>query len=148
MDYLLSPNPTIMEHACLNKNQGHNTAVEHLITKLILDQSLVGNERKAGKSELIDKFFDEYNNFVNKRNAFGRDHIWYFVKVDNLKAYRWHHKYMLPVTDILGHVACLVLSKILEIGTAKRNWKQVKKIKKGDRMNIGIGKCTNMVLVY
>jgi hypothetical protein len=69
--YLLSPNPTIMEHAHLNKNQGHNTAVEHLITKLILDQSLVGNERKAHKSELIDKFFDEHNDFVNKRNAFG-----------------------------------------------------------------------------
>ena len=67
--HLLSPNPTIMEHARFNKNQGHKNAVEHLITKLILDQMLVGNEREARKSELIDKFFDEYNNFVNRRNA-------------------------------------------------------------------------------
>ena len=123
--------------------------MEHLITKLILDQSLVGNERKARKSELIDKFFDGYkNNFANKGNAFGRDHIWYSARGDNLKAYRRHQKYTLTVTYILGQVACLVLSKILGTGTAKHNWKQVKKIKKGDRMNIGIGKCTNMVLVY
>ena len=115
-------------------------AVEHLITKLILDKNLVGNERKAHKSELIDTFFDEYNNFVNRRNAFGRDHIWYSAKGNNLKAYRWHQKCTLPVTDILGQVACLVLSKTLRIGTAKHTWKQVKKIKKGDRMSTGIDK--------
>ena len=61
--------------------------MEHLITKLILDQSLVGNERKARKSELNDKYFDEYNNFVNKKNAFGRDHIWYSAKGNNLHIY-------------------------------------------------------------
>jgi hypothetical protein len=65
-----------------------------------------------------------------------------------VKAFRWHQKYMLPVKDILGKVACLVLSKILGIGTAEHNWKQVKKIKKWDRMNTGIEKCTKMVLVY
>ena len=79
--------PTIMEYAHLNKNQGHNMAVELLITKLIFDQSLVGNERKARKSELNDKYFDEYNNFVNKKNAFGRDHIWYSAKGNNLHIY-------------------------------------------------------------
>ena len=40
-------------------------------------------------------------------------------------------------TKVLGKLACLVLSKILGIGTAKRNWKQVKKIKYGDRANLG-----------
>ncbi len=44
---------------------------------------------------------------------------------------------MLPRTKVLGKLACLVLSKILGIGTAKRNWKQVKKIKYGDRANLG-----------
>ena len=66
-----------------------------------------------------------------------------------MKAFRWHQKYTLPVTDsILGKIACLVLSKILGIGTATCNWKQVQKIKKGDNMNTGIYKCTKMVLVY
>ncbi len=44
---------------------------------------------------------------------------------------------MLPRTKVLGKLACLALSKILGIGTAKRNWKQVKKIKYGDRANLG-----------
>ena len=60
-----------------------------------------------------------------------------------MKVFRWHQKYMLPVTDILSKVACLVLSKILGIGTAT-----IKEKKKGDRINTGFDKCTNMVLVY
>jgi hypothetical protein len=43
---------------------------------------------------------------------------------------------MLPRTKVLGKLACLVLSKILGIGTAKRNWKQVKKIKYGDHATL------------
>ena len=34
----------------------------------------------------------------------------------------------------------MVLSKILGIGTAERNWKQVKKVKKGDRAKTGVDK--------
>jgi hypothetical protein len=34
---------------------------------------------------------------------------------------------------VLGKLACLVLSKILGIGTAEQNWKQVKYIKSGLR---------------
>jgi hypothetical protein len=43
---------------------------------------------------------------------------------------------MLPRTKVLGKLACLVLSKILGIETAERNWKQVKKIKYGDPANL------------
>ena len=35
--YLLSPNPTIMEHAVNNKDQIHDDAAERLITKLLLN---------------------------------------------------------------------------------------------------------------
>jgi hypothetical protein len=47
----------------------------------------------------------------------------------------WGIKQLL--TKVLGKLACLVLSKILGIGTAKRNWKQVKKIKYRDHANLG-----------
>jgi hypothetical protein len=50
---------------------------------------------------------------------------------ENCKAYRWHFKYSYPQTKVLGKLACLVLSKILGIGTAERNWKQVKAVKYG-----------------
>jgi hypothetical protein len=48
-------------------------------------------------------------------------------------------------------MAYLVLSKILGIGTAERNWKQVKKIKYGDRANLGnevTAKITNICGQY
>ncbi len=41
-----------------------------------------------------------------------------------------------------------MLSKILGIGTAERNWKQVKAVKSGQRINTSIEKTTKQVLVY
>ncbi len=49
---------------------------------------------------------------------------------------------------MLGRLACLVLSKILGIGTAERNWKHVKKVKKGDHTKTGVEKTTKQVLFY
>ena len=43
--YILSPNPTIMEDAITNKSLEHNEAAKQLITKLLLDPGLVGNNR-------------------------------------------------------------------------------------------------------
>jgi hypothetical protein len=48
----------------------------------------------------------------------------------------------------VGASACLVLSKILGIGTAERNWKQVKAVKSGQRVNTGIEKTKKQVLIY
>ena len=70
--YILSPNPTIMASAVLNKSQMHNDAAERLITKLILEQSLVGDERKVQQAKLIDTFLTEYGDFINKRGAFAK----------------------------------------------------------------------------
>ena len=49
---------------------------------------------------------------------------------------------------VLGKLACLVLSKILGIGTAERNWKQVKLIKTGQCSNIHADKCKKQVTLY
>jgi hypothetical protein len=49
---------------------------------------------------------------------------------------------------VLGKLACLVLSKILGIGSAERKWKQVKKIKRGYCAQTGIDKTAKQVLVY
>ena len=60
------------------------------------------------------------------------------------EGFRWHAQYSIEqTTEVLGRLACLVLSKILGIGTAERNWKQVKKVKKGDRAKTGVDKTTN-----
>ena len=52
--YILCPHPTIMAHAVINKSTIHDEAVERLITKLILDSNLVGEERKTSRAGLID----------------------------------------------------------------------------------------------
>ena len=79
---------------------------------------------------------------------FAHDDIWIMASDENAKAYQWHYKYSLPTTKVLGKLACLVLSKILGIGTAKRNWKQVKAVKSGQRVNTGINKTKKQVLIY
>jgi len=51
---------------------------------------------------------------------------------------------------VLGWLACLVLSKILGIGTgtAERNWKQVKAVKSGQQVNTTLDRTMTQVLVY
>ena len=65
-----------MASAVLNKTQLHDDAAERLITKLLLDGSLVGEQRNVVRAKLIDTFYTEYGDFIHKRNAFARDHIW------------------------------------------------------------------------
>jgi hypothetical protein len=48
----------------------------------------------------------------------------------------------------VGQLACLVLSKILGIGTPESNWKQVKAVKSGQGVNTGIDKMKKQVLIY
>jgi len=49
-------------------------------------------------------------------------------KEERIVSCQWHLTWTVNRSTILGKLACLVLSKILGIGTAERNWKQVKKI--------------------
>jgi len=146
--YILSPNPTIMAHAIDNKTLEHDAAAEQLITKLLLDPACVGNERTIQRARLIDTFMEEYGDFTNRRSVFGRDNIWIMAADDHCKAYRWHYKCSYQQTKVLGKLACLVLSKILGTGTAERNWKQVKAVKSGQRVNTTIDKTRKQVLVY
>jgi hypothetical protein len=125
-----------------------SNASEHLIEMLILDPGLVGSQRSRELAFLIDKFKDEYGDFTNKRGKFNKANIWIMASDENIQGYRWHKKYSLDCTDVLGKLACLVLSKILGIGSAERNWKQVKKIKRGDCAQTGIDKVAKQVLVY
>jgi hypothetical protein len=50
---------------------------------------------------------------------FARDNIWIMAADNEAKAYKWHYKYSYHQIKVLGRLACLVLSKILGIGTAE-----------------------------
>ena len=91
--YILSPNPTIMEQVIGNKTLAHDEAAERLITKLLLDPSLVGNARTQERAKLIDYFMEEYGDFTNRRDMIARDNIWIIAADHATKAYKWHHKY-------------------------------------------------------
>jgi hypothetical protein len=137
--YMLSPIPAIIKHCAANRTASLSDASEHLIDKLILDRGLIGSQHSRELAFLIDKFKDEYGDFTNKQGKFNKANIWIMAS-DEKKGYHWHQKYSLDCTDVLGKLACLVLSKILGIGSAEMNWKQVKKIKRGDRVQTGIDK--------
>jgi len=89
-----------------------------------------------------------YGDFTHRRNMFARDNIWIIAADHATKAYKWHHKYSYHQTKVLEKLACLVLSKILGIGTAERNWKQAKAVKSGQHVNTTIDKTKKQVLVY
>jgi hypothetical protein len=91
--YILSPNPTIVEHAIESKTLAHDEAAERLITKLLLDPSLVGNQRMVERAKLINSFMEEYGNFTNRCAMFAWDNIWIIAADDTTEAYKWHHKY-------------------------------------------------------
>ena len=145
---MLSPNPTIMAHCAVNKSSLHVDAADRLIEKLTLNQMLVGTKRREKLVDLIDTFKDKYGEFMTQRGMLAKDNIWMVAVKQDTKGFRWHAKYSIETTDVLGRLACLVLSKTLGVGTAERNWKQVTKvkIKKGDSAKTGVDKTTKQVI--
>ncbi len=75
-----------MSHAIDNKTIEHDQAAERLITKLILNPTLVGSERNNERAKLIDTFMEEYGD-TNKRGMFARDNIWIMAADEHAKAY-------------------------------------------------------------
>jgi hypothetical protein len=55
-----------MEHCAANRTAPLSNALERLIEKLILDPGIIGSQRLRGLAFLIDKFKDEYRDFINK----------------------------------------------------------------------------------
>ncbi len=130
----------------------YSDAIKSLIGKLLVPENVTSTECKEWLAEMTTKFFDEHQKVVNQTAILNKDTMWYVGgKSDFVVACCWHHTWMLSRTKVLGKLACWVLSKILGIGTAKCNWKQVKKIKYGDRANLGnkvTAKITNIYGQY
>jgi hypothetical protein len=94
-------------------------------------------------------FFDKHQKFVNQTGIMNSDTMWYVAgKSDFVVACCWHYTWKLSRTKVLGKLVCLVLSKKIGIGTDKRNWKQVIKIKDGDCANLGKGVTSKTTNIY
>ena len=69
------------------------------------------------EDEIVDKFWTEFADFRNKRGVFGNPARWKGSHVLRPgKSHRWHEKYSLVKTTVLGFVACRVISKNAGIG--------------------------------
>jgi len=152
--YILAPQCQIMRDASLRMTETpiYTDAVARLIGKLLLDDGtntpmrLSRNERIA---DLTNVFLREHRNFTNRTGAFANEIMWSEPDKDEyIVSCHWHLTWTVPRSTVLGKLACLVLSKILGIGTAERNWKQVKKLKSGDRSNLSMHVTTKMTNVY
>jgi hypothetical protein len=75
-----------MTHSIENKTIKHDEAAKRLITKLILNPSLVGTKRNNERAKLIKTFMEEYGDFRNKRGMFACDNIWIMASDENAKA--------------------------------------------------------------
>ena len=138
--FLLSPNPTIME-AAEKHTADHKAAVARLIEKLFVDPLLVGSARVAERAMLINTFWSEYTDFTLRIGRFRGEDMWFIAAMPDQAAHTWHKTYSVGSTIILGRLGCIVCSKILGIGTAERNWKQIKAVKTGQRAALGAEKC-------
>ncbi len=124
----------------------YSDAVKCLIGKLLVPENLTSTKHNNEcLADMTTKLFDKHQKFVNQTGILNSDTMWYAAgKSDFIVACCWHYTWILSRTKVLGKLACLVLSKKIGIGTAERNWKQVKKIKYRDRTNLGTAKITNV----
>ncbi len=87
---------------------------------------------------IIDTFWKEFGDFQNKTGVHGLCPGRFLLPdATNGNSYLWHEMFLLPHTNILGYVACLVTSKKLGVGSVERSWADVKQIKDGKRSNLG-----------
>ncbi len=123
VEYILSPKSRKMNDARerMLENPIYSDTVERLIGKLLVPVNFTSTEHKECLAEMTTKSFDEHQKFVNQTGILNSDTMWYAEgKSDFVVVCRWHHTWMLLRTKVLGKLACLVLSKVLGIGTAKR----------------------------
>jgi hypothetical protein len=99
----------------------YSDAIKCLIGKLLVPENLTSNEREECRADMTTKFFDKHRKFVNQTGILISDTMWYAAgKSDFIVACCWHYTWTLSRTKVLEKLACLVQSKILGIGTAKR----------------------------
>ena len=126
--------------------------MSRLIGKLFVDidkSSPLQVPRSERIAHLTTSFIKEHRDFCNRTGTFSHDFMWNEPdKEERIVSCQWHLTWTVNRSTILGKLACLVLSKILGIGTAERNWKQVKKLKSGDRSNLSMAVTSKITNVY
>ena len=139
--FLVSPNITILKEDLEKKTDANEESVARLIEKLFLDNYVIGREISEEISDLIHTFRKDYGDYTLHMNKFSRQDMCIIAKRPTQAVHFWHKTYSLGPTNILGKLACIVTSKILDVVTSERHWKKVKQVKSGKRATIGTLEC-------
>jgi hypothetical protein len=133
--WLLSPIHQIYDDSTRHMSGDHRDAVDRLLKKLM------GSDFADDSDELADvmnTFWEEFEQFKNKSGPFQKAYIWSEQNRDLLlgKSHLWHKKNSYFQTKILGKFACRICSKIVGMGSAERNWGDVKYLKSEKRSHL------------
>ena len=99
-------------------------------------ENLFNDDEEYNINQLKDLFWQEYTDFSTKVGQFAKTYIWTSTAIKKRKSFEWHSMYSLKCTKNLRRLACRVTSKIIGIGSAERNWGDVKHLKSGKRSHL------------
>jgi hypothetical protein len=134
--WLLSPIPEVYDDSSSNQTGEHRTAVDRLLKKLMGSDFADDSDELA---RVMNTFWEEFEQFKSKTGPFERAYIWNQTTNSDLslgKSHIWHKKNSYFQTKILGKFACRVCSKIVGMGSAERNWGDVKHLKSEKRSHL------------
>ena len=146
--YLLSPNPIIQQHCKDNLDPLDRLAMERLMIKIHLSGYVEDDDEwEQKKATMMDKFWREYNDFTSHTGFFKTKSIWISAKNPQCLAHEWHKNYSVPFTEYLGLMGCRICSKVMGIGEAERHWKQLKKVRGGQRARLSANKAKKQATI-
>jgi hypothetical protein len=145
--WMLSPIPEVYADAKENQRGEDRMAMERLFRKLFSHEET--SHKEMTMDEIMDRFWTEYEDFLSKAGVFaGRDYIWNASVLQAGESYMWHKIYSLPYTKYFGKFACRVTSKILGIGSAERNWGDVKHLKTDKRSHLSAERTKKQATIF
>ena len=133
--WLLSPIPEIFEDSALNMTGEDRNVLERLLQKMMGTGMADDSDEFAA---IMNTFWSEYEDFKSKSGPFGKAYIWNAKNSDLVlgKSHLWHKTNSYFHTKVLGKFACRVCSKIVGMGSAERNWGDVKYLKSEKRAHL------------
>jgi len=144
--WMVSPIKEIFDDArSFSKGSEHREAVKRLFLKWFEHES---NGNKATLGSMLNKFWDEYELFVSRQGNFQKEYYWVSDDLVSGKSHLWHKKYSVPYTEWFGRFACRVTSKILGIGSAERNWGEVKHLKTDKRSHLSADRVKKQATIF
>ena len=146
--WLLSPIPEVYRDSSSNQTGEHREAVDRLLKKMMGSEFADDSEELAG---VMNTFWDEFEQFKAKKGPFAKSYIWNEATNSDLslgKSHIWHKKNSYFQTKILGRFACRVCSKIVGMGSAERNWGDVKHLKTEKRSHLSAEATEKQATIY